>query len=77
MQQTHKAETTTIALKLNGAQVTTQAGTTLAELLVTRGVERRMIAIEYNGEILPRAQYDTTILNADDQLEIVHMVGGG
>ena len=72
-----QAETATIVLKLNGGQVTTQAGTTLAELLVARGVERRMIAIEYNGEILPRAEYDTTILSDGDQLEIVHMVGGG
>jgi sulfur carrier protein len=75
MQQTDA--TATIELQLNGATVSAPAGSTLAELLLARGVERRMIAIEYNGEILPRAKYDTTVLNAGDQLEIVHMVGGG
>jgi sulfur carrier protein len=72
-----RTETPTIELRLNGSKITAPAGISLADLLIARGVERRMIAVEYNGEILPRAEYDTTILAPDDQLEIVQMVGGG
>jgi len=39
-------------------------------------VERR-IAVELNGEIVPRSRYDATLLADDDQLLIVHAIGGG
>ena len=35
------------------------------------------IAIELNGQIVPKAQYAQTILNPNDKLEIVTFVGGG
>jgi len=66
-----------ITIQLNGADVPAAQGATLGQLLDARGVERRMIAVEYNGEILPRYEYDNVILNDGDRLEIVQMVGGG
>jgi thiamine biosynthesis protein ThiS len=66
-----------ITIQLNGANVTCQRGTTLGALLDGRGVERRMIAVEYNGEIVPRHEYDSISLADGDQLEVVQMVGGG
>lgn len=74
MQQT---EPQTITLSLNGKTTTAEAGTTLGRLLDEQGIVRRMIAVEYNGEILPRHQYDETTLADGDQLEVVQMVGGG
>jgi sulfur carrier protein len=68
---------TTLKLRLNGAPVTAAPGTTLGALLDARGVERRMIAVEHNREILPRWQWDETVLRDGDELEIVTMVGGG
>lgn len=35
------------------------------------------IAIELNGQIIPKAKYAQTILNPNDKLEIVTFVGGG
>ena len=66
-----------IKLQLNGATIEVESGLTLGQLIDQRGLERRMIAVEYNAEILPRYDYDDTTIQDGDHLEIVHMVGGG
>ncbi|MDG2990314.1 sulfur carrier protein ThiS [Candidatus Synechococcus calcipolaris G9] len=43
----------------------------------TLGYNPRLIAIEYNGEILHRQYWDTTVVKSGDRLEIVTIVGGG
>ena len=53
-----------------------------APLDVTRLVEQldlvgKRIALERNGEIVPRSQFSTTLLADGDKLEIVAAVGGG
>lgn len=35
------------------------------------------VAVEHNGEIVPRADWNTCSLSEGDKLEIVHFVGGG
>jgi thiamine biosynthesis protein ThiS len=35
------------------------------------------VAVEHNGEIVPRTVWAETTLNAGDRLEVVHFVGGG
>ena len=72
-----QTEVATINVQLNGVEMTIPYGTTLGGLIDSRGIERRMIAVEYNTEILPRHAYDATILNDGDRLEVVQMVGGG
>lgn len=67
----------TIQITLNGMALDVMEGISLGELVDARGLERRMIAVEYNSEIIPRYDYDDTTIQAGDQLEIVHMVGGG
>jgi thiamine biosynthesis protein ThiS len=37
----------------------------------------KRIAVELNGEIVPRSQFPATMLNADDRIEIVQAIGGG
>lgn len=66
-----------IQIRLNGAIIDVEEGMSLGALIDSRGLERRMIAVEYNTEILPRYDYDDTLIQDGDQLEIVHMVGGG
>lgn len=66
-----------INITLNGAPIRVAQGITLGELVDSRGLERRMIAVEYNGEIIPRLDYDETTIQGGDTLEVVHMVGGG
>ena len=47
------------------------------EYLVSLGIDPRRVAVELNRDILPKAQYQTTLLKEGDTLEIVHFVGGG
>lgn len=67
----------TITLQVNGESKTCPPGTTLPDFLLTVGLNPRLIAIEYNGEILARPLWATTTLEPNDQLEIVTIVGGG
>ena len=50
---------------------------TVAGLLDQLGYAGKRIAVERNGEIVPKSQHATTALAAGDQLEIVVAVGGG
>ena len=50
---------------------------TVAALLETRGLAGKRVAVERNGEIVPRSRHAETALASDDQIEIVVAVGGG
>jgi len=50
---------------------------TIADLINTLNVAGKRIAIECNGEIIPRSQFEIVVLNEGDKLEIVGAVGGG
>lgn len=62
---------------VNGEEMECTPGLTLAELVESRGLDRARIAVELNGEIVPRAALDATLLHDGDKVEIVHFVGGG
>lgn len=53
------------------------AGQSLAQWLEQAGYASGRIAVEKNGDIVPRAQYGDTILQDGDVLEVVRFVGGG
>lgn len=53
------------------------AGKTVSEYLWETGYDRRYIAVERNGEIVLKSQYDTTVFSDGDTVEIVSFVGGG
>lgn len=61
---------------LNGETHQT-AAETLAGLVAELGYTGKRIAIERNGEIVPKSRHETTALAAGDRLEIVVAVGGG
>ncbi len=65
-----------ITIHLNGEKRCVQAGT-LADLVRELGLEKRMIAIERNLEVVPRSAYASTRLQQGDRIELVHMIGGG
>jgi sulfur carrier protein len=63
---------------LNGDPLTLGSDTcTIAGLLVAQGLAERRVAVEVNGEIVPRARHATQPLAAGDRVEIVHALGGG
>lgn len=49
----------------------------LSEYLIESKTDMRRIAVELNGNIIPKKQYDKVILKDGDSLEIVSFVGGG
>ena len=53
------------------------AGKTLAEYLATTRYDQKRIATELNGDIVPKANYENTVLSDGDSIEIVSFVGGG
>jgi len=65
-----------IRIQLNGEQRDV-AASTVAELVCELGLERRMIAIERNLEVVPKSRYGVTGLQEGDRIELVHMIGGG
>ncbi len=67
----------TVKITLSGEEKDIPAGTSLSALTETLGLKKERIAAELNGEIIPKASYDSTILSEGDNLEIVNFVGGG
>ncbi|HET8876008.1 MAG TPA: sulfur carrier protein ThiS [Casimicrobiaceae bacterium] len=65
-----------LTLTLNGVATGVECAT-LAELVASLGLEGKRIAVERNGEIVPRSRYADTPLVRGDRLEIVGAVGGG
>ena len=63
-------------VKINGESLEL-AGKTVTEYLTQTDYDRNRIAIERNGEIVPKASYDETVLEDGDSLEVVSFVGGG
>lgn len=49
----------------------------LPHLLESLGFNPRLIALEYNGEILHRQYWNNTMIQDGDRLEVVTIVGGG
>lgn len=64
-------------MKVNGKTLTISKTVTLTKFLVKAGYEISKIAVEMNGEIIPKKEYETVQLHDDDTLEIVTFVGGG
>lgn len=63
-------------LQING-QAVPATGETLLHYLTIHGYDLRRLAVERNGEIVPKHSYGTTVLCDGDQVEIVTFVGGG
>ena len=63
-------------VKINGEEMDA-AGKTIREYLATTKYDPKRIAIERNGDIVPKAQYGEMVLQDGDSLEVVSFVGGG
>ena len=63
-------------IQING-EPRTVGPISLLELLVTLDINPARVAVERNREIVPKREYETTLLADGDTLEIVQFVGGG
>jgi sulfur carrier protein len=69
-----------LTLILNGqsrAFDTLSQPASLEQLISELGLKGDRVAVEHNGEIVPRSGWAETTVNGGDRLEVVHFVGGG
>lgn|SRR5690625_1876407 len=64
-------------LHINGERRKVAAGLTVSALLEELGMAERRVALERNGELVPKSLHDKTRLDEGDKIEIVHAIGGG
>jgi len=61
---------------VNGKEINLTEDTTVAEYLEQNQYQVKRIAVELNGDILPKYSYSDTMLKDGDRLEVVTFVGG-
>lgn len=61
---------------INGTEIC-KTSVRLCDYLKENGLNEKRIAVELNGEILPKAKYSDTTFCDGDRIEIVNFVGGG
>jgi sulfur carrier protein len=64
-------------VKVNGRFVELVKGQTLYNFILLQKFDLATIAVERNGEIVPKATFKEILLENEDNLEIVRFVGGG
>ncbi len=67
----------TIAISVNGKTRTLEAELSLQDLLQDLGMTAGRIAVELNGNIVPRSQFSSQRISNLDSIEIVQAIGGG
>ena len=63
-------------LKLNGKEIETHAKT-LGELIKEKNIPQTKVAVEADGQVIPKSQLDNYILKEHSAVEIITFVGGG
>ncbi len=63
-------------IKLNGKKVETQAKT-IAELIATLPEKPSAFALVLNGQIIPKSDFNETLVNDGDNIEIFMLMAGG
>lgn len=64
-------------MTVNGEKKELSGRVSLSELLAQEGFRAERVAVELNGEIVPKAAYGDTFISEADKLEVVSFVGGG
>lgn len=74
---TADAQAAAILVTVNGRELETASGAAVSTLVEEMVGEARMVAVERNGEIVPRSRWSETPLRAGDRIELVRFVQGG
>ncbi|WP_027629662.1 sulfur carrier protein ThiS [Ruminiclostridium cellobioparum] len=64
-------------MKLNGTDHKLDKSQTLDEFLKARGYNPAIVAVELNGQIISKGEYENTIVDDRAAIEVVRFVGGG
>jgi sulfur carrier protein len=71
------AGASSLSVTVNGTVRAVPAGCSVGELVRLLGFSSAAVAVERNGEVVPRRTHDATALDDGDVLEVVTFVGGG
>ena len=63
-------------VKING-QPAEAVEKTVAQIVTEQGLNVQRVAVELNGDIVKRSDFDKVVVKEDDSMEIVNFVGGG
>jgi len=66
-----------LSITVNGSAMEFPDGATIESLLIQLELDARLVAVEQNLEIVPKANYSERKIAPGDSIEIVHFVGGG
>ena len=66
-----------IQVFINGKKNSCWERTSLTSLLKDLNIDNDGIAIEINYSVIPKSQYEDTIIKNNDKMEIVQFIGGG
>lgn len=69
--------TTALTVRVNGEPRSVPGGSSVAALVRLLGFTSAQVAVERNGEVVPRREHEATALAEGDAIEIVTFVGGG
>jgi sulfur carrier protein len=64
-------------IQLNGKKISIKSNFSLQDLLKKYKLVNKKVAIEHNGIIIPKISFKKKFLKDNDQVEIVHFIGGG
>lgn len=66
-----------ISLTVNGQPQSFENVRTIVELLNALEIQRDQVAVMVNGDVIRRADHESTLLHDGDAVEIITIVGGG
>ncbi|MCE5360410.1 MAG: sulfur carrier protein ThiS [Acidithiobacillus sp.] len=66
-----------MSVQVNGAIQTLPHGSSVAMLLESLRLAGQRVAVERNGEVVPRGLHAATTLQDGDRIELIRAVGGG
>ena len=66
-----------VKIFINGKEELLEENLTIYNFLIQKNLENLKVAVEMNGEIVPRGLFESRKIKDGDRLEIVTAVGGG
>jgi len=62
---------------LNGEENNINNNLTAQQLLSAMGYQNKRIALEINGQVIPKSEYSNKIIVENDKIEVISAIGGG
>ena len=64
-------------IQLNGKKIVIKTKLSILDLLKKYKIPNKKVAIEYNGAIITKSNFNKKYLKNNDKIEVVHFIGGG